>query len=264
MCESLGKTREEFGIIAKARATMYFSGGWNSVSFDAIEDLAKHGTDIIFIEKIDVVDLLSKYADKYGIALVDTQGFLTDYGRDLINSATAEGGNTAIVSDWDASGIRIAHDAGDIPRLGIDQEMLDHFGLNRNSPTVSVPMHAKIDVMTPIKGLVDADAFNFLSTRKVEIDAVIAVVGSERFWEYLIEKLKEYYPTRDYTRVINPEPVTSEYYPPIVLDLQTTLGKYIKLILEEESSNVEEELSEVEGFIEDISEKRKEIYNRYK
>jgi hypothetical protein len=172
VCEKLGFTREELGIIAKPRATMYFDGQWYSVSYDAIGGLAEKGTDIIFIEKIGVVEVLSKYADKYGIALVDTQGFFTDYGRDLVEAGQSSGANVAVVSDYDASGIKLAHDAGDIPRLGVDQEMLDYFGLDRDNPTLSVPMKAAKDVMTPIAGLVSNDVFEFLKHKKVEIDAV--------------------------------------------------------------------------------------------
>ena len=51
VCEELGVTREQLGIIAKPRATMYFNGEWSSVSYDAIQELAENGTDIIFIEK---------------------------------------------------------------------------------------------------------------------------------------------------------------------------------------------------------------------
>src|SRR5215207_7300762 len=142
VCEKLGYTREELGIIAKARATMYFNGVWSSVSYDKIEELAKNGTDIIFIEKVDVVGVLAEHADNYGIALVDTQGFLTDYASDLIAEAEAVGAHVAVLSDFDASGIKLAHDAGDVPRLGVDQEMLDYFGLNRDSKTLSVPMRA--------------------------------------------------------------------------------------------------------------------------
>ena len=87
VCEKLGVTREELGIFAKARATMYFNGVQTAVSYDKINDLAKNGTDIIFIEKEAIVEVLCQYADKHGIALVDTEGFFTDYGRDLIEGS---------------------------------------------------------------------------------------------------------------------------------------------------------------------------------
>jgi len=262
--QNLFERREELGIIAKPKATMYFNGKWTSVSYDATEDLARNGTDIIFIEKMDVVEVLSNYADKYGIALVDTQGFFTDYGRKLVEAGDTSGANVAVVSDYDASGIKLAHDAGDIPRLGVDQEMLDYFGLDKNNPNLSVPMKAKKDVITPIEDLVSSDVLYFLKNKKVEIDAVLAAVGSERFWEYLIYKLEKYYPTRDYSRVIKSSPDASKYYPIVVYGLETTLRNYINLILEDEASATEDELEEIEGFIEDICQKRQDIDKRYR
>ena len=264
VCEKLDVTREELGIIAKPRATMYFNGKWTSVSYDAIEDLARNGTDIIFIEKKGVVELFCEYADNFGIALVDTQGFLTDYAKDLVEAGGVSGANVAVVSDYDASGIKLASDAGDIPRLGVDQEMLDYFGLDKNNPNLSVPMKAAKDVITPIKDLVSSDVLEFLKYRKVEIDAVLAAVGNERFWKYLIHNLQRYYPTRDYTRVIKSSPEVSNYYPTVIYDLQSVRGKYIDLILQDESSAVEDELKEVGGFIENINQRRLNIDKRYR
>src|SRR5215216_5168383 len=264
VCEKQGAKREELGIIAKPRATMYFNGKWTSVSYDAIEDLARNGTDIIFIEKKGVVELFCEYADDFGIALVDTQGFLTDYAKDLVKAGGISGANVAVVSDYDASGIKLAYDAGDIPRLGVDQEMLDYFGLDKNNPNLSVPMKAAKDVITPIKDLVSSDVLQFLKYKKVEIDAVLAAVGNERFWEYLMHKLQQYYPTRDYTRVIKSSPEVSNYYPTVVYGLQSVLGKYIDLILQDESSATKDELKEVEGFIENINQRRQDIDKRYR
>jgi hypothetical protein len=259
VCKNLGKTREEFGIFAKARATMYYSGVQTAVSYKEIENLAHKGTDIIFIEKEAIVQVLCQYADKHGIALVDTEGFFTDYGRDLVEAAEESGANTAVVSDYDASGIKLAHDAGDIPRLGVDQDMLDYFGLDRESTTLSIPVTAEIDLMTRIKDLVSADVFEYLGRRKVEIDAVIAVVGSERFWEYLIKKLEEHYPTRDYTRVMSASPGLSDYYPASLKDIENCILHYVDAIVAKKQEEVETELEEYEGIIDDIVEKRKEI-----
>jgi hypothetical protein len=263
VCEKLGVTREQLGIVAKARASMYFEGVKSDVNYDAIDELAENGTDIIFIEKEAVSQVLFEYADKYGIALVDTQGFFTDYGRDLIEAAEASGANVAVLSDYDASGIKLAHDAGDIPRLGVDQEMLDYFGLDRENPNLSVPFRAKNDIITPIIDLVSDDTLQFLRLKKIEIDAILAAVGSERFWEYLIKKLGEYYPTRDYTRVIDPKPEVSKYFPESIKDIQSKLGKYIDLILDDEEENIDSELSEFEGYIEDVGKRRVEIDERY-
>lgn len=49
--EEFGVSREALGIIASARAVLYFDGRWESVDMDIVEELAERGTDIIFVEK---------------------------------------------------------------------------------------------------------------------------------------------------------------------------------------------------------------------
>jgi hypothetical protein len=55
ICAKNGFSREPIGIIAAARASMYFDGKWTSVSFEAVNEPAQHGTDMIFIEKVGIV-----------------------------------------------------------------------------------------------------------------------------------------------------------------------------------------------------------------
>ena len=80
--ECFGLKREKLGIIASPRASLYFDGEWTSVSLDNVESLAEKGTDVIFIEKQGIVEVLASYADEYGIALVNNVGHLTEYGKD--------------------------------------------------------------------------------------------------------------------------------------------------------------------------------------
>jgi hypothetical protein len=47
ICDKFGKKRSDIGIITGARAEMYFDGRWESVSFDAIDELAQKGTETI-------------------------------------------------------------------------------------------------------------------------------------------------------------------------------------------------------------------------
>ena len=107
VCTRLGVSRESLGIFAGARATMYFDGNWSSVRFEAIEDLAEKGTDIIFIEKMPIVEVLTTYANKYGVALVNTIGNLTEYGKDLMRAIEASGGHAAIITDYEDYGLLI-------------------------------------------------------------------------------------------------------------------------------------------------------------
>src|SRR6266487_1774409 len=139
ICKELGVTRESLRIIASPRAVMYFNGNWTSVSFDSVSALASHGTDVIFIEKLDIVEVLTDYADKYGVALVNTIGHLTEYGKDLIEASKESGAHVAILTDYDASGIKIASEVPEgIPRLGVDDEMLEYFGLSKDDKQIAV------------------------------------------------------------------------------------------------------------------------------
>ena len=83
VCKKLGVTRERIGIVAAPWATMYYRGQWLSVSFETLGWLAERGTDMIFIEKLDIVKVEGKYADKWGIALVNSRGHLSEYTEDL-------------------------------------------------------------------------------------------------------------------------------------------------------------------------------------
>ena len=63
---------------------MYFQGNWSSVKFDDVKSLAQKGTDILFIEKMGIVEIFTEHADKYDMTIVNTQGLLTEYGKDLM------------------------------------------------------------------------------------------------------------------------------------------------------------------------------------
>ena len=45
------------------------------------------GTDVVVIEKQGIIDELTVYADKYGVALVNSRGYLTEYAHDLMSAS---------------------------------------------------------------------------------------------------------------------------------------------------------------------------------
>src|SRR5215471_13119917 len=138
-CDDLHVTRESLNIFAGARAVMYFQGNWSSVKFDDVKSLARNGTDILFIEKMGIVEIFTEHADKYGIAIVNTQGLLTEYGKDLMKEAQRQGGHVAILSDYDDHGLLMASKVPDIPRIGIDERtrrVVKRSAINRRSATL--------------------------------------------------------------------------------------------------------------------------------
>lgn len=125
-CEKLegSPRREELSIFASPRATMYVNGRWHRVDIDDIPELAGRGTDVIFIEKQGVVEIIKHLADIYGIAFVNTQGHFADYPRDLVPRIIEEGGNVVILTDFDCAGIHIAERiiADDVYQEFVDQD----------------------------------------------------------------------------------------------------------------------------------------------
>jgi hypothetical protein len=100
--------REQLGIFASPRATMYVDGSWHNVDIDEIPALAKKGTDVVFVEKRGIVEIVKYIADMYGFAFVNTQGHFAEYPKDLIREIIENGGNVAILTDFDCAGIHIA------------------------------------------------------------------------------------------------------------------------------------------------------------
>jgi predicted flap endonuclease-1-like 5' DNA nuclease len=225
LCEEAGIERESIGIIAAARCTMFVDGQWRSVSFDKVDSLAAEGTDIIFMEKLDSVRVIGEHGHRYGVVFVNSQGHLAEYGKDLIEAADASGAHVTIFTDDDSAGRKIATEARiPIERLGVDHEMRNHFGL---------------------------------SSDYVKIDDILAAVGSEAVWEYLMEKLEKLHPERDYTRVIS-KPDLSKHDPEAIKNIRDIIYKYRESITADKWTEIESELTEVEGFIH-VDEKRSEI-----
>ena len=88
------------------------------------------GTDMLIIEKEGVAEVLSPFAEKMGIALLNTRGFLTEYASMLSNLSKENGCNVAILTDFDVSGLLLARKVPGVFRIGIDFGTLDYFHLN--------------------------------------------------------------------------------------------------------------------------------------
>ena len=88
-----------------------------------------------------------------------------------------------------------------IPRIGIDEETLRYFGLSREA--LSISSNGRLKNYSFLDHFDDSVVDKqFVRTRRVELDAVLAAVGSERLWEYIMYKLTGLFPIRDYNRAI--------------------------------------------------------------
>jgi hypothetical protein len=286
LCDAVGKTRAEIGIITGVRAELYFDGGWSSVSLDKIAELSKKGTDVVFIEKQGVPEILTEYADKYGIAMVNTRGKLVEYAKDLMNQIDEDGGHAVIMADYDGAGVKIASECpSEIEWIGANDEMLQYFKLKREDVAVaseskrnkdhvkylrSLLMYGKHPKGNYIRAEEPDERFRnidvvFLETQRVELDAILAKVGDERFFEYIKDSLEELYPERDYNRAIDIEDLLLLKVPAEELgerlkheDIVVKINDRIQYIIEPKEKEIKEELSDTEGFV-DVKEKRKEV-----
>lgn len=285
LCKAAGVTRESLGIFAGARAELYFGGVWSSVSFDKIGKLAEKGTDIVCIEKQGVPEVLIEWADKYGIALLNSRGHLTEYGKDLMDVARRSGAVVAIMVDYDLPGTKIASETPvDMPWIGVNLETLEYFHLTKEAVSIPAesrqyekyitilvkegkhPYNAKNDNTGKSDTRFKAVDLEFLKYRRIEIDAVLAKVGAERFFEFIMHELTKISITRNYNRAID---LSTEFHNKENIEILPssirTLFERIQTVSDQATAklkkDIESRLEKVEGFIQ-VQDMKKEIHTQ--
>jgi hypothetical protein len=136
VCEDYyGKKRHKIGIYPDDRAVMSFKGHHYTASFDSLTRLMHNRTDVVFVEKQGTVMKMMPFAEKVGVAFIDSQGFGSEYGvplamlcdhqvraaKDYTDGYVSKyKGNLASLTDCDASGINIGLKVNGAVRIGID------------------------------------------------------------------------------------------------------------------------------------------------
>jgi hypothetical protein len=244
--------REDLGIIASSRATMYYIGSHYPVNIDNFRDLARHGVAIIIIEKEGIADLLYTYADKYGVALVHTQGRFTEDGKDLIEAGKEYGSFIGILVDYDAVGSEIPKAARTTtPIIGIDKDTITW--LQQNGYEITL---AEVEEeYTPSIRIKDP----YLQRYRIELDSVAQKVGAEGLWKYIMYRVKLLAKPDglDYRNVIG-KPASETLYPVEVLDFLSYLHGYTNNITKTDWKKINEELATVPELI-DVEAKNTEI-----
>jgi hypothetical protein len=260
ICDSLEIRRVDIGILAGEAGHLFYRGEHFAISLDELDSLKLKGVIILIIEKRGIAELLRYITAPYGIALLSTQGFLTENAVDLAYLAESTGAKVAILTDYDISGIVIAHQVPEVPRIGIDKETLDNLNiLNKQQDLEEYytpnPSHKKT-VEEDINGdFIDVD-LDYLSDKRIEINAVMKEVGHERFWQWIVSKLKDLFgQDLNYNRAVEiPEAI--EFVPHQLRTLNILVIDKISDILKPEREARYKKLSHydatVEGMIEDI------------
>ena len=253
-------TREDLGIIAKARAMMLYGGDVYPVSIDNIRELARKGVAIVVIEKEGIAEILKDSAEKYGVALVHTQGRFTDYTKDLIEAAKLISPHVVTLTDYDAVGVQTsAATRTQTERIGVDMDTIAWLQQN-GYPDLTVE-----DVQEEYKPNLFIDD-EYLQHYRIELDSISAIVGAEGFWKYVAHKLEQLAQkpgTKGFDYITNEvitRPHSKELYPDAITELLSKLSEYAEQITEDVWDNITEELSDVKGLlpVEDMENENKE------
>ena len=217
---------------------------------------------MIVIEKEGITDVLLVHAAKYSIALVATGGMLVDYAKDLAESAHINGINVSTLYDDDLRG-REAPDALkvrglNIPRLGIDKNIVKWLQENGYSHLTEKEL---LEEYTPENRKI-WKYDGYLQTHRIELDSIVAAVGAEALWKYIVHRLEEVFPEpRDYTNVID-EPEPQDYYPDEMIEIMDYLNESVKIAYSDKWKAIQdEELAGVKGLLQ-TEEKKKDIRDR--
>ena len=236
------------------------------VGLKEIAELSLYGVDMLIIEKEGIAEQLAVFADFNGIALLNTRGFLVEYASILSEKSEKEGCNIAILTDFDASGLVLAAKAPNAYRIGIDFETLDDLGLNVEEVEESYRPGTHLN---PLKDdgeysdVYPSEWIDYVEGKRIEINSVVtALDDNARFWEWIIDKLREHFVNRDYNRATE----VAEYKEPTPLDSFTDHFKQVgTCIVKDRREKVQARLSNIgPGFLFDktnkvLSEKGKPV-----
>ncbi len=165
VCESDFKVkRHQLGIFPKDRAVMAFQGEIYSVNFDNLRNLMVRGTDIIIVEKQGTVIKLLPFTESNGIAFIQAEGFVTEYGialgrlsiggdecLDYTDGYLPEHkGHLGVLTDCDASGITIGLQIKNATRIGIGLDTIDE--INNLNPGLGLRIEDLMESALTKKG----------------------------------------------------------------------------------------------------------------
>ena len=261
VCNELQIRRADVNILAGDVGYMYFRGEKYAISLDELDKLRLIGTDVQIIEKQGIAEVVSPYTAGSGVALLSTRGFLTENAVDLSVFAESSGANVAILTDYDISGYVIAHKVPNVPRIGIDFDTLEDLGISDDL--------GEGEYYTPDQGHLkyaeeniedfDSQKLDFLRTRRIEINAVKNKVGPEKFSNWILDKLDEIYPNRDYNRAVR-KPQPHWYRPEPLAQLNELVDRRITRLLGPEIVRCEAKLSNYQGFIDNVTAYEQQLY----
>jgi hypothetical protein len=244
--EDLGVKRDDIGILAADRAQLYFKGKWMDVGLKEIEQLSMYGIALLIIEKEGVAEQLSVFADEKRIALLNTRGFLTEYAEILSNKSEKDGCNIAILTDFDASGLVLAAKAPNAYRIGIDFGTLQDLGLDIKGVEEEYKPGNHLEPLQQggkLAGLYPKEWIDYITTKRIEINSITeALNDNEKFWDWIVGKLRDRFTDWDYTRAVS---ILDYAMPKTLQSLNESIEKIGTAILKKRVEKLKKRLSHI-------------------
>jgi len=225
---------------------MHFDGYEEPVSKDNISRLAQmKTTDMIIIEKEGVADALIEFADEYKVALVFTRGRFVNYVKELIKEASDRGITNVriwVVTDYDVDGIEIAEDAPNVPRIGVDTSTIKWLQKN-GYPDLRIEDVEEEHYARNARFRTEDE---YLWDKRIELDAILALVGGEGLWKYFMNQMITLHPERDYTPIIL-KPEIDNLYPGDVGQALENVKDFTNDFVVDKWKEIEDDLKSVKG-----------------
>ena len=92
MRKPYGVKRHQIGIYPEDRAVLAYGGVMYAASFDNLENLMYRGTDVICVEKQGTVIKMMPFTRNNGVAFIQSQGFISEYGIALARLSNGDNG----------------------------------------------------------------------------------------------------------------------------------------------------------------------------
>jgi hypothetical protein len=222
VCENIYHVkRHQIGIYPEDRAVMAYNGVMYAASFDNLRSLMGLGTDVIIVEKQGTVIKMMPFTENAGVAFIQSQGFVSEYGialARLVNRDYDAGveysdrylprfkGHIGCLTDCDSSGLVIGMKIKGATRLGIDLDTIDEIN------EVNKGKEWELDINLPLE-LEDLEESNNVNTHWHGLNGILLGTGK------LYESLHAFEKT-DYSEYLMARPE--------ILDGETTFIEYLQ------------------------------------
>ena len=186
VCENYSHVkRHMIGIYPEDRAVLAYDGTMYAASYDNLRWLMSRGTDVIVVEKQGTVIKMMPFTENAGVAFIQSQGFVSEYGVALARLANRDydasdeytdkylpkfKGNVGTLTDCDSSGVVIGMKIKGATRLGIDLDTIDEIN------EVNKGQEWELDIDLPI-GLEDLEESNDANSHWYGLKGIILRTG---------------------------------------------------------------------------------------